>query len=638
MRSFMSRQKPNKKEKFAASQAQAAQSKSTLALSQVPAWWPLLPVVLAVLAYANTLNHGFALDDYAAILENTSTRKGWAALGEIFKTSYRYGYILLTDDLYRPLTKAVFAFFWELWPDNPFPGHALNITLYAFTCFSIYKVLVKWFPSKPQIALLTSCLFAVHPIHTEVVANIKSLDEILAFLFCLMSLDLYIDFSGTGKKRLLISASLCYFLAFLSKESAVTFIVLYPLMDWFVNGKHAKDNIKGFLVMLVPLLLFFLIRHQVLYNDGLFRSATPSVADNMLSSARDPITRFSGAVAMMGLYLWKLLVPLSLSFDLSYPQVTPAKISDFSFLLSAAVLLLLLFVAVKGLKNREILSAGIFIFFINAAVSSNIFMLIGTHYGERLMYAPSLGYCLALSCLLVAIPGNIPDKARMSPTVQAITVLLLLVFAGLSIQRNPVWKNNNTLYASGLISAPNSARVHYYQGLILVKPETLSAYPASSRDSAENAGIEHLKRSVVLYPAFADAWTQLGVAFYRRKNYQESLRYYNEALKYNRYDPVVYNNSGSVYFEIRNYEEALKRYMEAIRLKPDYADAYMNIGSCYGVAGNYDEAIRYLEKAVYYDPELSQAYYFLGITWQNKGNAGMANQYFQMSEKVKAGK
>ncbi|MBK7888105.1 MAG: tetratricopeptide repeat protein [Bacteroidetes bacterium] len=341
---------------------------------------------------------------------------------------------------------------------------------------------------------------------------------------------------------------------------------------------------------------------------------------------------------MLGLYVWKLVLPINLSFDLSYPQVSPAKVSDLSFIISAIVLSAILVSAVMGFRKRSLLSASLFIFFVTASVSSNIFMLIGTHYGERLMYAPSFGLCLAVSSVLVSRLGGEKSIGKLSPGLSAIAIVLVGAFSILTILRNPVWKDNTTLYASGIVSAPNSARVHYYQGLLLVKPETIASYPESSRDSVEKAGIYHLKKSVGLYAPFADAWTQLGVAYYRKKNFKESLQYYDEALKYNKYDPVVYNNSGSVYFEMQNFNEALKRYTEAVRLKPDYADAYMNIGSCYGVAGQYDQALVYLEKAVFYDPKLAQAYYMIGVTWKNKGNEQMANQYFQKAEMAKVKK
>jgi tetratricopeptide (TPR) repeat protein len=655
----MSEKKLNKKEKFAATAKAKESSVSSIPLkTDFPAWWAWLPAILGFVVYANTLNFGFVLDDYAAIIENTSTQKGMAALGEIFSTSYRYGYILVADELYRPLPKAIFAIFWDLFPNNATPGHLLNVLLFAFTCYFIFRLICKWFPQQQKLALLTSIIFAVHPIHTEVVANIKSLDEILSFLLCLLSLDQYLAYKEKGKMSSIFFAMILFFAAYLSKESTITFLPIFPLFVYFrMNTIYGagfqsgpKENANQFQTqedgfqssllglqwMLIPTIIFLLIRHSILNSSDMFSAAPPSVADNALMYAKDSLTQLTGAVAMLGFYLYKLIVPINLSFDLSYPEVTPVGIGDWKFILSAVVLLFLLGWAIKGMKDRSPFSLALFIFFITIAVSSNIFMRIGTHYGERLMYVPSFGIVLLLSMLILKFLDNkeSSSKAFASPVLY-VSGAIVLFFSGLTIARNPVWKSNETLYNSGLTSAPNSARVHYYVGLYKVKTDYLETLPEKERDAAFNDGVIHLKKSIALYPFFTDAWTQLGIASYRVKNYPEALKYYEEAVKLNPYDPVVLNNSGSVYFDMQNYNEALKRYQQAVKYKPDYADAFMNIGSCYGVGGQYDLAITNLERAVQINPNLTQAYYFLGVTWRNKGNEAMAAKYFELADKTR---
>ena len=655
----MSEKKLNKKEKFAATaKAKESHVAAQPIKNDFPKWWAWLPALLGFLVYANTLNFGFVLDDYAAIIENTSTQKGMAALGEIFSTSYRYGYILLSDELYRPLPKAIFAIFWDLFPNNATPGHLLNVLLFAFTCYFIFRLLSKWFPNLQKLALLTSLIFAVHPIHTEVVANIKSLDEILSFLFCLLSLDQYLTYKEKGNMSSIFLAMILFFVAFLSKESTITFLPIFPLFVYFrmntINGAGFQSgpgenanqiqttrvgfqsNLNGLQWMLIPTIIFLLIRHSILNSSDMFSSAPPSVADNALMYAKDSLTQLTGAVAMLGFYLYKLIVPINLSFDLSFPEVKPAGINDWKFILSAVVLLFLLGWAIKGMKNRSPFSLALFFFFITVAVSSNIFMRIGTHYGERLMYVPSFGIVLLISMLIIHFleKKESSSKSFTMPTM-VVTGAIVILFSGLTIARNPVWESNETLYNSGLISAPNSARVHYYVGLYKVKTDYLETLPEKERDAAFNDGVIHLKKSIELYPFFTDAWTQLGIASYRVKNYPEALKYYEEAVKLNPYDPVVLNNSGSVYFDMQNYNEALKRYQQAVKFKPDYADAYMNIGSCYGVGGQYDLAITNLERAVQINPNLTQAYYFLGVTWRNKGNEAMAAKYFELADKVR---
>lgn len=631
----MASAKPNKREKFAAAQAKADASRP-LQENPVPGWWALIPALLGFLVYANTLGHSFALDDYAAILENTSTKRGLAAIGEIFRTSYRYGYLFIADDLYRPLPKAIFAVLWDGWPNSATPGHWLNVLLFSLSCWFVYRFVSLWIPGNKGVALVTACLFAVHPIHTEVVANIKSMDEILGFLLGLLSLHLFLLHLKEKKTLLLIAAAISLFFAMCSKESSITFLALYPLFAWFHADESDRQWIRSAALMMVPVVLFLLIRHQILYSNPLIKPGDPSVADNMLMSAKDPVARLSGAVAMLGYYGWKLIVPTGLSFDMSYPQMKPAGILDVQFIFSAIVFLGLLIWAIIGIRKKDVLSIAIFTFFILISVSSNIFLLIGTHYGERLMYAPSFAVVLIIALLLFRfMDKENSGGAKIHMSIVLVAGVVLLLFSGMTIARNPVWKDNGSLYMSGLESAPNSARVHYYEGLWLNKPENLALFAAGARDSASQAGLMHLKKAVELYPPFSDAWTQLGVSYYRMQRMPEAISAYNEALKYNKVDPVTLNNLGSVYFSMNNFQEAMRLFQEAIRFKSDYADALLNIGSCYGATGQYESAVRYFEKAIAVDPQMKQAYYFLGITYRNMGNEMMATQYLQKAESIK---
>jgi hypothetical protein len=183
----MSNRKPTRKEKFQNPPVKQKQSieTNTKTISSYYIW---IVGVIGLLLYANTLNFGYTLDDYSLILENKSTLKGFGAIKEIFSTSYRYGYIFLSDELYRPISKAIFAIQWGLAPNKPFLGHLTNIVFFAFTCMVMYRFLAKNI-ANTNLALVITLLFAAMPIHTEVVASIKSLDEILALLFGLLAME-----------------------------------------------------------------------------------------------------------------------------------------------------------------------------------------------------------------------------------------------------------------------------------------------------------------------------------------------------------------------------------------------------------------------------------------------------------------
>ena len=172
--------------------------------------------LVAVVQYAQTISYGFVLDDYSAIIENTVTVNGIDAIPTIFKTSYRFGYPIQGDELYRPLTKSVFAILWQLAPNNPLPGHLLNIFLYALTGFLLFITFSKWLKNS-YVPFVASVLFVVHPIHTDVVPNIKSMDEIMSFLFFILSLNWLHHYLQTNNAKWMLFSALGYFAALLSK-------------------------------------------------------------------------------------------------------------------------------------------------------------------------------------------------------------------------------------------------------------------------------------------------------------------------------------------------------------------------------------------------------------------------------------
>jgi hypothetical protein len=625
----MSNRKLTRKEKFqnpTVKPKQAEDVKSN-AISNYYIW---IVGLIGLLLYANTLNFGYTLDDYSLILENKSTLKGFGAIKEIFSTSYRYGYIFVSDELYRPMSKAIFAIQWGLAPNKPYLGHLTNILFFAFTCMVMYRFLAKNISSS-NLALVITLLFAAMPIHTEVVASIKSLDEILALLFGLLAIEGYVNYARDEKISHLIRGSLFYLLALLSKESSVTLLAVFPIAIYFFVGKMGKSILQPSLVSLGIVLMYMAVRAKVLGGASL--SLSPSSVDNMLVIAPDLLARYTTAIGILGLYLSKMIVPSNLSFDNSFPQIPFMNSSDFTFIISLIVLLAMLIFSIISIKKRDIGGFGFLFFFITASVSSNIFVMIGTHWGERLMYLPSFGIAFSL---VVLINRYIIEKLKLEPKILMVVFGVLLVFyGGMTVARNNVWENNYTLYSSGLISAPNSTRVNYYMGNYLIKEDVLANKTPAEQDSILKLGIRYLETATKLVPSFTDAWNQQGLAQLRMKNYDKAILIYKKAIQTNPNDPTVHSNLGTVYFSDQKYKEALDEFSMAVRLKPDYSEAWTNLGSTYGTFQQFDLAIGAFEKSLAIDPSNAQTNYFLGITWQSKGNAMLAKQYLDRAEMLR---
>lgn len=238
----MSKQKKNPipKPNQAESKADAPLLKTSQDSSYVAQNWaiPLVLGALAFLLYANTLGHAYVLDDDLALRLHKYVPEGINAIGKIFTAPYRDG--CFGGCLYRPIPLSLFAIEWQIAPNSAALNHFMNVAWFAATGMLLFGTLRRLMPGySPLLALCAALLFLVHPVHTEVVANVKSRDEILCFFFILLSINWFsrtLPVAGlkgrytTPYTILSIFAFLC---ALLSKESALTALPVFPLLAYF---------------------------------------------------------------------------------------------------------------------------------------------------------------------------------------------------------------------------------------------------------------------------------------------------------------------------------------------------------------------------------------------------------------------
>src|ERR1700722_1364838 len=156
---------------------------------------PAILFLLCFLLYGNTLHNEYAFDDPIYTTGNTYIVKGFSAFKDIFDKGSLAGVSGEKIKQYRPLALLNFMAEVSLFGFNPHVSHFFNVLLFAFTVVLLYFFLQKILNEtehstlhyKREIIIAATLLFAFHPVHTEVVANIKSRDEILGLLFGLLS-------------------------------------------------------------------------------------------------------------------------------------------------------------------------------------------------------------------------------------------------------------------------------------------------------------------------------------------------------------------------------------------------------------------------------------------------------------------
>ena len=599
------------------------------------AWIGLLAAALGAILYVNTLGHQYTLDDFSSIKDNWVVKGGLKNLDLIFTKEYRYGSWNSPGSLYRPLALTLFTIEWQLAPENPLVGHLFNIILYALGGWVLWitlrRVLSGYSPLLPALAVL---LFMAHPVHTEVVANIKSADEIMALLFSTLSLYSIWRYLENDKNEWLAAACGAFALAMFSKESALMFWFVIVLCLYFFSGKSMETIVRIGGILIAPIVVFLLARQNAL-------TAQPgkeiySILDNFIVGAQDSPSRLATAFYMCWQYLQVLVFPHPLVSDMGYPQLKPVTFPHWQAILGLLVFAGTTVWALANLTKKHFLSFTVLFFMATFVLASNVFLLIGTSYGERLLYVPSLAFTLALSWgILKMTKIDVRDSAPLSlftgnaTTAWTIAGILLAAYSFKTFTRNAAWYDSASLYAADLKTSPNSAKLNYHNALEVTKMGLDEKSGEATNPVQVEKGIEAYNRTIELYPQYHDAYGSRGLAYFRLKQYDKAFTDYQQSLKHRPNDAKVLSNMGFIYFLRNNLDSAEVVYRRSIQYDPRFVDARRNLGAVLAMKKQFPAAIEQWKEALKYDAENPTLHFYIGSAYRDMGKPEEAKPWLE---------
>lgn len=555
-------------------------------------WWvfPAL-IVLSFVLYGNTLEHQWALDDASAITDNRLVKQGSSAWVELLTTEYRYGYWNSPGNLYRPVTLLYFNVLWQISPESPKLFHLMQILLYSLLGFMIFRLVRRlWFLESWWAALLIAVMFMIHPLHTEVVANVKSADELFSLLFSVMAFHYLVYWIDEKNPMVLGGALLSYLVAMFSKEGAITFLVLFPVALWIFRPNAGNARWTGSALMVVPALIFLLCR-SIFLGDQLSVGNTYSPLDTTLAATHNYGEQLGTALLYAARYLWVTFFPWPLVSDLGYQQFPVVGVGNWKSILALVLLSGAFGVSIYGLlKKKSPAAFGVFIFLICFSLVSNLVMKIGTAYGERLLFAPSLGWAIAIGSLLYAASRH--TKLRVASMV--LTGIIAITYCYLTIQRNPAWYDSFTLYQADIRQAPNCIKLRYHYGLELAKKGKDATDSLERREWLQKGLVEY-KRVLAQYPTYFDAWAEKGLAEWRLGARDSALASYQKSLEHNPNQARVWSNMGMIYYELQNWPKMKEVYTKSVQLDPNFTDGRRNLGALYAMQSIPDSALIHFE-------------------------------------------
>ena len=587
--------------------------------------------VISCLIYANTLYNGYVLDDGFMITENSYVKEGFNGIPKLLVTPHLKGYAPNLTDTYRPLSLVMFALEFQLWGLNPFVGHLVNILVFAGCVILLFIFLVNLFgEQRISVAFIASLLFAVHPIHTEVVANIKSRDELLCFFFAFLSLNIYLSYSRNGKLLSLICGTFCLFLSIISKETAFTFLGVIPLVFFFYENRDKTRSlyITGSAVLVG--VIFIIIRTWVINKykaDGMIRI---DLIDNALVGAPSMSARIATAILILGNYLKLLAIPYPLIADYSYNSIPYVGFTDIRVLLSIAIYLGLSVTAIYRLirKREDLWTFGILLFLITLSLFTNIPFLFGATQADRLVFFSSAGTCLLMALAYEKWFLRSTDISRLLTGKAVVLFIVCSVYAIVTVARNTDWKDDYTLYKADVQKSPNNTRLNNFMGIELQKRYEDETDP-EKKDQINKECIDYLKRALEIYPENSSAHEELGSAYLLSGEIDSSIVHFKSAIELDPKTLVAITNLGTLYSLQKKYALAVPYYSKTLLLDRHDTVTWFNLAICYLQIAKYDSSIFAFNKVLEIAPAYNNyaAYANIAAVYNKKGQADSARKY-----------
>lgn len=620
----------------------------------------------AFLLYANTLGHQWAQDDAIVITDNMFTQRGIAGIGDIFTKDSFFGFFksegkanLVSGGRYRPLTSAMFAVVYQAVGNNPLPFHLLTVLLFAATCLLLYRTLLLLLRDyrgtgyAAMVAWMAALLFAAHPVHTEVVANVKGCDEIVTLLGSLGALWLTIKAFDTGKSVFNMAATGVFFLALLSKENAATFVAVVPLALWCFRGASVGAALRHTAWLFGAFLVFFGIRSAVL--PEMFGEPPLELMNNPYVKVVGtqwvpfaPGEKFGTIFYTLLKYIQLLVVPHPLTHDYYPRHIDIMNFTKPAVLLSLAVHIGLIWYAFGGILRgkRDLVRFGVAFYLLTLSIVSNLVFPIGTNMGERFLFMPSVGFVLIVAAFLMRLTeaGQGFDLQKIKTPLAVLGVVVAL-FSLKTVLRNPAWYDDERLFFTDLETSSRSAKIQNACGGVCCTNGTKETDPAKRAEWFRKS-VNYLSKCLEIHPTYKDALLNRGISYYHLQEFDKAIadfRYVTEIAPNEPKGPtnlaIALRDGGKFYGEKKGDLATALRYLnESVKLRPDDNETLRLLGVANGVARNHAEAIRWFTRLTELAPENAVAWYDLGIAYGAAGDIAKAKELeakaFQMNPNV----
>ncbi|QQP55822.1 Uncharacterized protein FKW44_000276, partial [Caligus rogercresseyi] len=300
-------------------------------------------------------------------------------------------------------------------------------------------------------------------------------------------------------------------------------------------------------------------------------------------------------------------------------------------------------------SNRTLIHLSLSLIVLPFLPASNLFFPVGFVIAERVLYLPSMGFCL-----LVAY--GISETSIHKPRLRSALLVGLLLLTSLHVIKTSLrtrdWKDEYSLFSSGLkVAKTGNAKLfnnvghaleatkrheealQYFHAAVGIQPDDIGAHINVGRSlnllhRFQEAEEAYLKAKSLLPRSrpgeVYHARVFLNLATLIAKNgsrLEEADSLYRQAISMRADYTEAYINRGDILIKLNRTKEAQEVYEAALSYENDNPDIYYNLGVVFLEQGQTSRALSYLNKALEYDPDHFQALLNSAILIQESGSS-----------------
>jgi protein O-mannosyl-transferase len=533
----------------------------------------ILIVAAALIVYTPSIGYQYTYsDDTQLLVANQDFLSNLANIPKLFTTEV---FISVSNPqiFYRPLLNFLFMLELQVSKDSPVLFHITNILLHIGSSLLLF-VVFKQLKVPKSLAAMAAIVFCVHPLNTSAVVWIPGRNDSLLTVLLLASLSMFLRAIETRRILPFIAHFVFFFLALLTKESAVVFPILCAAYVLFIlKLKLPKMELLGAAGAYAVLLLIWFGLRSLITRSFEVHESLGSIAVNWMKNT--PAFIF---------YVGKTVLPFNLSI---FPNLI-----DHSIILGLiAVLLFVAAIILRRPSSQRSLIWGLAWFLLFLAPT----FIAGTIFHEHRAYSAFVGLLFATTQLPLFQSIDISKYTHFLPFLGVVIVLSLL-----SMMHSRQFRDR-TAYVTTAYSKDPSIDDSYtgIAGLFL-------------DEGNDNDAERVLKTAISRDSSMRVVHRMLGDIYADRHQYALATREYETSIRLDPLQLYNYINYGKMCLSAGRNDDAARLWRRSVMINPDFLLGYYYLANFYiHIKNEPDSAMMYARqiqlRGVDVMPELLQA-------------------------------